>query len=236
VLRKLVDEHGTTDAATGMARNSDQEFGWSALFAGMALHAHIPFLEQAARWPAEDQAAYRRILERCTTRTVYGPSYDVKWLFARNDGLLNFVGERAGVVAAVWDPRRRKGGTFDTVQKAAARGLPVIHFDAARLQVHGPGCSCVTSLTKQRLMVRRSSRCKRLAGRNRLGGVRSDGTRDRLHGRLGGRRQGVETRQRAPTRDQRYISGRFSRRNSSSVSTACYSRRSMWSAASRIRL
>lgn len=129
-----------------MARNSDRQFGWSALFAGMDLHAHIPFPQQAARWPADDQAAYRRLLERCATKTVQGPSYDVGLLFARNDGLLDFAEERSGAVVAVWDPAQRKGGTFDTVRKAAARGLPVIHLDLARLETHGPGCSCVEAL------------------------------------------------------------------------------------------
>lgn len=142
---KLV-EYGCTDAATGMAIGADLDFGWSALFAGMHLHAHIPFPEQAARWPTEDQDAYRRLLERCTTRTVYGPSYAVKWLFVRNDGLLDFVEERAGVVVAVWDPAQRRGGTFDTVRKAVRRGLRLIHLDPVAMRVHGPGCSCVGKL------------------------------------------------------------------------------------------
>lgn len=146
VLLKLAAEHGTTDAATGCALGADQEFGWSALFAKLTLHAHIPFPQQATKWPADDQAAYRRLLERCATKTVYGPSYDVGLLFARNDGLLDFAEERAGIVVAVWNTAQRKGGTFDTVRKAAARGLPVIHLDVARLQVHGPGCSCVAEL------------------------------------------------------------------------------------------
>jgi hypothetical protein len=143
VLKKLVDEHGATDAATGMALGGDTEFGWAALFAGLTLHAHIPFPQQAERRLAEDQATYRRLLERCTTQTVYGPSYDVKWLFVRNDGLL----DAADVLVAIWDGRR-KGGTYDTVKKAAARGLPIIHLDVARLQAHGPGCSCVAQLAE----------------------------------------------------------------------------------------
>jgi hypothetical protein len=143
VVAKLRDEHGTTDAGTGMALGADTEFGWAALHAGLTLHAHIPFPEQPARWPQADQDTYRRLLERCATRTVYGPSYEVEWLFVLNDGLLDFAAE--GALLAVWDPRRRKGGTFDTVAKAAARGLPVIHLDVQRLQVHGPGCSCVAA-------------------------------------------------------------------------------------------
>lgn len=140
---KLAAEHGTTDAHTGVALNSDQEFGWSALFAKMRLHAHIPFPGQELRWPAEDQAAYHRLLERCTTKKVYGPSYDVRWLFARNDGLL----DAADVLVAIWDGRRT-GGTYDTVLKATKRDLPVIHFDVKHLQVHGPGCSCVARLNE----------------------------------------------------------------------------------------
>jgi hypothetical protein len=142
---KLVADHGTTDAATGMALKADQDFGWSALFAKMRLHAMIPFPEQPDGWSPEEQASYRRLLEQCTTKTVFGPSYAVKWLFVRNDGLLDFTAERGGAVVAVWDGRR-EGGTFDTVRKAARRGLPVIHLDVAGLRTHGPGCSCVTRL------------------------------------------------------------------------------------------
>ena len=140
VLAKLA-AGGTTNAATGMALGADTEFGWAALHAGPKLHAHIPFPEQPARWTRPQQDEYRRLLDRCETRTVYGPSFAIGWLFARNDGLL----EVADALVAVWDGRR-EGGTFDTVRKAARRGLPVIHFDVARLQVHGPGCSCVAQM------------------------------------------------------------------------------------------
>lgn len=147
VLLKLAREHGTTDAATGAALGSDTEFGWSALFAKLTLHAHVPFPDQHKRWPPAQQDEYRRLLDRCATRTVYGPSYNVKWLFVRNDGLLNFAEDHAGVLLAVWDPAVRKGGTFDTVRKAATRGLPVVHLNpAAMTMAHGPGCSCVAAL------------------------------------------------------------------------------------------
>jgi hypothetical protein len=78
VLLKLVREHGCTDAATGMALNSDQEFGWSALHAKLTLHAHVPFPQQPDRWTREQQAEYRRLLGQCATRTVYGPSFDMR--------------------------------------------------------------------------------------------------------------------------------------------------------------
>lgn len=143
---KLVSEHGCTDAATGMALKADQDFGWSALFAKMRLHAMIPFPSQPDPWSPEEQASYRRLLERCTTRTVFGPSYAEKWYFVRNDGLLDFAAE--GVIVAVWDGRRT-GGTFDTVRKAARRGLPVIHLDPIAMgKAHGPGCSHVLGLAK----------------------------------------------------------------------------------------
>ncbi|GAA2347477.1 hypothetical protein [Dactylosporangium salmoneum] len=145
VLAKLRDEHGTTDAATGVALGSDIEFGWAALHANLQLHAHIPFPQQPDRWPYPDREIYRRMLDRCTSKTAYGPTYDPRWFFARNQGLVDFAAERGGVMVAIWDPRRRDGGTFDAVKRAASV-LPVIHFDLERLQVHGPGCSCVESL------------------------------------------------------------------------------------------
>jgi len=141
ILHKLRDEHGTTDAHSGLALNADQDFGWSALNARLRLHAHVPFPSQPDRWTREQQDSYRRLLERCTSRKVYGSYFDVGLLFARNDGLL----DAASVIVAVWDGRRT-GGTFDTVRKAANRGLPVIHVDVATLRTHGPGCSCVAAL------------------------------------------------------------------------------------------
>lgn len=145
VLKKLVEERGCTDAATGMALGADTEFGWAALHAGLALHAHIPFPQQPDMWPQADQDTYRRLLERCATKTVYGPRYDKRLFFARNQGLVDFVADRGGVLLAVWDPGQRTGGTFDAVKRAAGV-VPVIHFDVRRLQVHGPGCSCIDAL------------------------------------------------------------------------------------------
>jgi hypothetical protein len=146
VLRKLRGEHGTIDTAYGAALGADTEFGWTALHAGLNLHAHIPFPEQADRWPYADREIYRNLLDRCTTRHTYGPSFDVRWFGVRNQGLVDFAAERGGVMVAIWSPSRRSGGTFDALKRAAGV-VPVIHFDVARLQVHGPGCSCVASLT-----------------------------------------------------------------------------------------
>ncbi len=143
VLHKLRDEHGTTDAHSGMALSADQDFGWSALNARLRLHAHVPFPSQPDRWKPEQQDSYRRLLARCTSVRVYGQYYDVGLLFARNDGLL----EVADVLLAVWNPDQFTGGTFDTVRKAVARELPVIHFNPVAMgKAHAPGCSCVAKL------------------------------------------------------------------------------------------
>ncbi len=147
VLAKLRDTPGATDAASGMAIGADTEFGWSALHAGLKLHAHVPFPQQPDAWNPAQQAEYRRLLDRCASRTEYGSSFNVGWYFKRNDGLLNFAEDGGGLLVAVWDPAQRdKSGTFDTVRKAAVRRLPVVHVDVAALVTHGPGCSCVMSL------------------------------------------------------------------------------------------
>ncbi len=147
VLLKLAAEHGCTDAATGMALGADMEFGWSARFAKLTLHAHIPFPSQPDRWTQALQDEYRRLLAECATTTIYGRQYDVRWLFERNNGLLNFVEESRGILLAMWDGRRT-GGTFDTVRKAARRGLPVLHLDPTAMgRAHGPGCPHVRALT-----------------------------------------------------------------------------------------
>jgi hypothetical protein len=145
VLAKLRDEHGTTAAHYGAALGADTEFAWAALHAALELHAHVPFPEQADRWPYADREIYRNLLGRCATRHPYGPSFDVRWFGVRNQGLVDFAAERGGVMLAIWSPSRRSGGTFDALQRAAGV-VPVIHFDLDRLQVHGPGCSCVLGL------------------------------------------------------------------------------------------
>jgi hypothetical protein len=146
VLKKLINEHGTIDAACGMARGADLEFGWAAIHARLRLYAHVPYPQQpfGHGWTDADRDSYSRLLARCESRVIYGRHPAVGLLFKRNDGLLDFAAD--GVLLAVWDPRQRKGGTFDTVMKAVRRGLSVIHMDPAAQRTHGPSCRCVATL------------------------------------------------------------------------------------------
>jgi hypothetical protein len=133
----LRDQRGCRTAVCGMAVGGDLWWAQAALDAGLALHAHVPFPQQPDRWPPAWQAVWRDVRARAAREVVYGDRYDVRLLYARNDGML----ASADAVLAVWDPSRPRGGTWSAVRRAARLGLPVVHVDpgARRVAVLDPG-------------------------------------------------------------------------------------------------
>jgi hypothetical protein len=133
--RWLRDQCGTTTAISGMARGGDLYWAQAALDAGLLLHAHVPYPQQADRWTRVERALWRSLLDRAAETVVYGDLDDVvaggrsqaaaRLLHARNDGML----AAAGAVVAVWEPARPRGGTWSVVRKAAVLGVPVVWLE-----------------------------------------------------------------------------------------------------------
>lgn len=122
---KLSADHGMTLGISGMALGADQWWAAALVRHKIDLEAHIPFPQQANRWQSEDVDEWNRLLRVAHKLVTYGGFYDVKFLHARNLGMLR----RADLVIAVWDPAKTTGGTASAVEKATKMRLPIIHVN-----------------------------------------------------------------------------------------------------------
>lgn len=89
---------------------------------GISLTAAIPFESQAERYNIYDKRVYRRLLELADKVIVLSDCYYPR-CFLDRDG---FMVENASYLIAYYDGRE-KGGTYYTVKKARARGIPIIN-------------------------------------------------------------------------------------------------------------
>lgn len=89
---------------------------------GISLTAAIPFEGQAERYNIYDKRVYRRLLELADKVIVLSDCYYSRCFLDRDE----FMVENASYLIAYYDGRE-KGGTYYTVKKARARGIPIIN-------------------------------------------------------------------------------------------------------------
>lgn len=89
---------------------------------GISLTAAIPFEGQAERYNIYDKRVYRRLLELADKVIVLSDYYYPRCFLDRD----KFMVENASYLIAYYDGRE-KGGTYYTVKKARARGIPFIN-------------------------------------------------------------------------------------------------------------
>lgn len=89
---------------------------------GISLTAVIPFEGQAERYNIYDKRVYRRLLELADKVIVLSDYYYPRCFLDRD----MFMVENASYLIAYYDGRE-KGGTYYTVKKARARGIPIIN-------------------------------------------------------------------------------------------------------------
>lgn len=89
---------------------------------GISLTAAIPFEGQAERYNIYDKRVYRRLLELADKVIVLSDCYYPRCFLDRDE----FMVENASSLIAYYDGRE-KGGTYYTVKKARARGIPIIN-------------------------------------------------------------------------------------------------------------
>lgn len=89
---------------------------------GISLTAAIPFEGQAERYNIYDKRVYRRLLELADKVIVLSDYYYSRCFLDRDE----FMVENASYLIAYYDGRE-KGGTYYTVKKARARGIPIIN-------------------------------------------------------------------------------------------------------------
>ncbi len=89
---------------------------------GISLTAAIPFEGQAERYNIYDKRVYRRLLELADKVIVLSDCYYPRCFLDRDE----FMVENASYLIAYYDGRE-KGGTYYTVKKSRARGIPIIN-------------------------------------------------------------------------------------------------------------
>lgn len=89
---------------------------------GISLTAAIPFEGQAERYNIYDKRVYGRLLELADKVIVLSDCYYPRCFLDRDE----FMFENASYLIAYYDGRE-KGGTYYTVKKARARGIPIIN-------------------------------------------------------------------------------------------------------------
>lgn len=136
----LVAEHGVTEVWSGFAAGLDLVLAAASFNAGVPFVAHIPYLSQPIGWPREWSGEWIRLRSIATREVIYGPNPTSKWqavqlLDKRNDGLLE-----ADALLGCWSGRR-KGGTWNAIEKAQDLGLPGVLLDpvARTTRVVEPG-------------------------------------------------------------------------------------------------
>lgn len=107
----------------GMARGADLYFAEAVLTMReerpeVTLECARPCETQADSWPAEEQARYYRILDRCNYETLVQHHYDRGCMTRRN----RYMVDRAARIIAVYDGLP-KGGTAQTLIFALRQGL-----------------------------------------------------------------------------------------------------------------
>lgn len=107
----------------GMARGADLYFAEAVLAMReerpeVTLECARPCETQADSWPAEEQARYYRILDRCNYETLVQHHYDRGCMTRRN----RYMVDRAARIIAVYDGLP-KGGTAQTLIFALRQGL-----------------------------------------------------------------------------------------------------------------
>lgn len=89
---------------------------------GISLTVAIPFAGQAERYNIYDKRVYGRLLELADKVIVLSDCYYPRCFLDRDE----FMVENASYLIAYYDGRE-KGGTYYTIKKARARGIPIIN-------------------------------------------------------------------------------------------------------------
>lgn len=105
---------------SGMALGWDQAVAMAAIDRKIPVHAYIPFVGQADKWPKASCELYSRILAECAeTKLLDLGGYSPVKMQRRNEAMVN----DCDLLLALWDGG--PGGTANCIQYAEIEGCPV---------------------------------------------------------------------------------------------------------------
>lgn len=120
-------EHGICNFISGFAIGFDlmaaqMVHSMRASCPGMQLTAAIPFPGQADRFKPYDRRIYEQLMTEADEVIILAEHYYPRCFLDRDE----FMVENASQLIAYYDGRE-KGGTYYTVKKAKARGIPIVN-------------------------------------------------------------------------------------------------------------
>jgi uncharacterized phage-like protein YoqJ len=125
VAREFLALHPrVSEAVSGMALGWDQAFAHAAIDLGIPVVAAIPFKGQAARWPEQAQAYYRKLIDR-SARVVHVsplPTFTQDAFQARNEWMVDY----SHAIVALWNGS--PGGTANCIDYARASGRTITNL------------------------------------------------------------------------------------------------------------
>ena len=131
IVEELVKDYRVGTLLSGMAQGVDLIWAGIARQSSLQLEAYIPFPDQTKGWDTE-WVNYREGLMDYASFIHQASNHYATWAFhKRNDMML----DDCDVVVAVWDPRRRGGGTASVVGKARERGKPLVVVDLEKWSI-----------------------------------------------------------------------------------------------------
>ena len=124
---RAVYEAGVRHFICGMAKGCDMYFAEAVITLrdecpGVTLEAAIPCESQADRWSPSERERYFYIIHQCDEETLVQREYTADCMLRRN----RYMVDNASVLIAVYDGAH--GGTMQTVNYAAKRGLEIIQL------------------------------------------------------------------------------------------------------------
>lgn len=110
----------------GGAQGWDTAVAFGALWLNIPFLLAVPFRGQESQWPEVAQRRYEYLKERAATVVeVYPPGFSAAKLLGRNKFMTELA--RSGRVLALYDERKRVGGTAHCVRHARSAGVAVVN-------------------------------------------------------------------------------------------------------------
>ena len=140
IARRALERYGKLVLHSGMALGADtvwskailrlrEEFPEDVYFV-----AEVPVRTQPDRWIGErDRDLWREHVKTADQVRIYGEVYSVRWLHARNHGMI----DAADLLIAVWNGSET-GGTAEAVGYAQKHGTRLWRIDPDRLKSKAP--------------------------------------------------------------------------------------------------
>ncbi len=114
---------GPRKVISGMALGLDMALAEAALSIGVPFVAAVPFPDQADRWPEDQKARWRSLMNRASD-AVYLSEYTALSAYERRN---RWMIDRADHVLAYWDGSLT-GGTSNAVRYAQKKRVPILNL------------------------------------------------------------------------------------------------------------